>query len=164
MTPTTPITPPATLHAWRIVKSKLAATAFSGDGARKFGGRWNSPGAPVVYLAGSTSLAILEMLVHLNAPELLHRYVLFEITFNPSLLVAVHPSSLPKNWRKSPAPPALQKIGDTWANSNTSALLQVPSAIVPTEFNYLLNPHHPDLKKITVHPKFPLRFDPRLLK
>ena len=85
-----------TLHAWRIVKSKLAATAFSGEGARKFGGRWNSPGTPVVYLAGSTSLAILEMLVRLNAPELLKRYAVFEVTFSPDLSHTLNPSSLPK--------------------------------------------------------------------
>jgi RES domain-containing protein len=169
MSPTTPpTTPPTTrlntLHAWRIVKSKLAATAFSGDGTRKFGGCWNSPGTPLVYLAGSTSLAILEMLVHLNAPELLHRYVLFEIIFNPSLVIAIHPASLPRNWQKSPAPSSLQNIGDAWIAANASPLLQIPSAIVPNEFNYLLNPHHPDFKKITISPKRPLRFDPRLLK
>lgn len=156
--------PPAPLHAWRIVKSNHARTAFSGEGARRFGGRWNPPGVPIVYLAGSTSLAILEMLVHLNSPDLLKRYVLFELTFPPSLLTAVPLHTLPRNWRESPSPFTLQKIGAAWAAAQTSPILRVPSAIVPTEHNFLLNPLHVDFSKIIIHPKQPLKFDPRLLK
>jgi RES domain-containing protein len=153
-----------TVRAWRITKAKHAAMAFSGSGAKAFGGRWNSPGIPAVYCAASTSLAILEMLVHLEASELMRRYVSFEVTFDESLVTAIDIAALPKNWRKSPIPTSVQAVGDQWLADAPSAILQVPSAIVPNEWNYLLNPAHPDFAKIALGPKHPLNFDPRLLK
>ena len=103
-----------TVIAWRIVKAKLADAAFSGLGAKLSGGRWNSPGRAVVYVSDSASLAMLEMLVHLNSPELLKRYVMFEVKFDESLVQTVDPKELPKSWRKSPPPLAVQQIGDAW--------------------------------------------------
>jgi RES domain-containing protein len=153
-----------TISAWRIVKAKYAAAAFSGAGARKTGGRWNSPGWPVVYTAGSQSLAILEMLVHLQAQELLSRYVLFPVTFDEALVTAVDPGTLPKSWRNSPPPAAVQRIGNDWLASADSAVLRIPSVIVPTEWNYLLNPQHADFPRIVIGVKKPVRFDPRLIK
>jgi RES domain-containing protein len=153
-----------TIHAWRIVKSKHSANAFSGDGAKTFGARWNSLGTAVVYVAGSRSLAMLEMLVHLQSQELLNRYVLYEVTFDNSLTTAVDPTTLPRTWRKSPPPEGIQQIGDLWIAAAKSAILRVPSAIVPTEWNYLLSPAHPNFAKIKIGPKQPLQFDPRLIK
>ena len=153
-----------TLRAWRITKAKHAATAFSGGAAKTFGGRWNSPGTAIVYTAGSVSLAILEMLVHLQAPDLMKRYVVFEVAFDASLVTAIDPATLPKPWRRSPAPRTAQQVGDTWAATGHSAVLQLPSVIVPSEWNYLLNPAHPDFAKITMGPKKPIRIDPRLIK
>ena len=105
-----------TIHAWRITKAKHAATALSGSGAKAFGGRWNSPGTAIIYTAGSTSLAVLEMLVHLQNVELMQRYVLFKVSFDESLIEAVALSTLPKTWRKSPSQRAVQKIGDDWVH------------------------------------------------
>ena len=153
-----------TLSAWRIVKAKHAASAFSGIGARLAGGRWNSPGHPVVYTAASASLAMLEMLVHLQSEELLKRYVLFEVTFDDSLVTTVVPTSLPKTWRKSPPPAALQRIGYAWLAAGTSAILRVPSVIVPAEYNYLLNPAHADFGRIAIGPKMSAQFDSWLVK
>jgi len=152
------------LRAWRITKAKHAATAFSGIGAKVNGGRWNSIGTAMVYGAGSTSLAILEMLVHLDALELMRRYVCFEAVFDEALVTAVDAATLPKNWRKSPIPASVQTVGDRWVVDGTSPILKVPSAIVPHEWNYLLNPAHPDFGKIAVGPKQPVKFDPRLIK
>lgn len=152
------------IRAWRIVKAKHAATAFSGDGARQVGGRWNSPGAPVVYVAGSASLAILEILVHLPYSELMKRYVVFEVTFDDALVRAVDAAGLPKNWREYPPPAETQRIGDAWLAGAGSAILRVPSVIVPSEWNYLLNPAHGDFAKISIGPKQPVQFDPRLIK
>ena len=152
------------IRAWRIVKAKHAATAFSGDGARQVGGRWNSPGAGVVYVAGSASLAILEILVHLPYSELMKRYVVFEVTFDDALVRAVDSSGLPKNWREYPPPAETQRIGDTWLAGAGSAILRVPSVIVPSEWNYLLNPAHAEFAKISIGPKQPVQFDPRLIK
>jgi hypothetical protein len=88
-----------TVTAWRIVKRKHARAAFTGEGARLFGGRWNSPGMALVYTAQSQSLAALEMLVHLESPELLANYILFEVGIDESLLARVELSQLPNNWR-----------------------------------------------------------------
>jgi RES domain-containing protein len=153
-----------TIRAWRITKARHAAGASSGNGARTFGGRWNSPGTPMFYTAGSTSLAILEMLVHLQAAELIRRYVLFEISFDDSLVIEIAPVRLPKGWRKSPPPRTTQFVGDRWILARDTAILKTPSAIVPSEWNYLLNPAHPDLKRIKIGPKQPIQFDPRLVK
>lgn len=85
-----------TIHAFRIVKAKHAATAFTGIAARKFGGRWNSVGVPMIYAAASASLAILEMLVHLQSHELMQRYVLFDVAFDESMVGEIGPADLPK--------------------------------------------------------------------
>lgn len=153
-----------TVSAWRIVKARLAHQAFSGAGARKAGGRWNSPGTPVVYAADSASLAMLEMLVHLQSQELLRQYVLFELQFDESLVKTVDLKTLPRTWRKSPPPPAVQQIGDLWVAGGESAVLKVPSVIVPDGGNYLINPAHADFPSIAIGPRQPTKFDPRLLK
>ncbi len=153
-----------TVSAWRIVKAKHGASAFLGEGAKAAGGRWNSPGVAVVYVAGTASLAMLEMLVHLQAEELLSRYVLFEATFDESLITRVAGKDLPRTWRKSPPPPAGQRIGDAWVLASRSAVLRVPSIMAAGEFNYLLNPVHPDFAKIHIGPEQPMAFDRRLLK
>ncbi|MFA7236300.1 MAG: RES family NAD+ phosphorylase [Phycisphaeraceae bacterium] len=153
-----------TIHAWRIVKAKHAAAAFTGDNARRFGGRWNTPGVAMIYTAGSASLAMLEMLAHLQSHELLNHYVLFEVIFDEALATAVDIATLPKTWRKSPPPIAIRRIGDGWVGMGGSAVLKVPSVIVPTESNYLINPAHSDFAKITIGPKQPVRFDRRIIK
>jgi RES domain-containing protein len=153
-----------TAHAWRIVKARYAADAFTGAGAEKFGGRWNRPGVAVVYAAGSASLAMLEMLVHLEAHEFLKRYVSFQVSFDERFVTSIDATDLPNNWRKSPPPVAVQAIGNDWIATSRAAVLRVPSVIVPAEWNYLLNPQHPDFKKIEISPKEPVRFDRRLIK
>ncbi len=153
-----------TVRAWRITKAKHAATAFTGGGAKASGGRWNSTGTAIVYTASSASLAILEMLVHLQAPDLMKRYVIFEVTFDESLATTFDPARLPRIWRRSPTLKTNQQIGDTWAATGNSAVLRLPSVIVPSEWNYLLNPAHHDFSKIMISPKQPINFDPRLIK
>jgi RES domain-containing protein len=152
------------VRAWRIVKGKHAAAALSGEGTKAAGGRWSSPGLAVVYTAGSASLAMLEMLVHLESQDLLKRYVLFEATFAESLVTSLDREDLPRSWRNSPPPAAAQRIGDAWLAEGRSAVLRVPSVVVPAEWNYLLNPAHADFARIAIGPKQPVQFDPRLVK
>ncbi|MEI7768052.1 MAG: RES family NAD+ phosphorylase [Phycisphaerae bacterium] len=152
------------IQAWRIVKTKHASGAFSGEGARLYGGRWNRPGRGMVYTAGSTALALLEMLIHLEPQELLKRYALFSVSIKAELVTNLDPATLPKAWWKSPPAASVQRIGTAWLIQNSSAVLRVPSAIVPNEWNYLLNPAHPDFAKVVIGPKQPVQFDPRLLK
>jgi RES domain-containing protein len=152
------------IRAWRIAKSKHAATAFTGDGARLTGARWTSPGVAVVHLADSVPLAILEMLVHVESEELVKRYVLYEASFDGSLVTAADLGTLPRNWRAAKPPESLRRIGDAWHQEGRSAVLRVPSAVVPSEWNYLLNPAHPDFARITIGSAQVVRFDRRLIR
>jgi RES domain-containing protein len=149
--------------AWRIVKSRHSADAFSGEGARRAGGRWNSPGTSVVYLAETIALATIELLVHLGDPSVLTAYVLYSCSFPESIVEHLNRTDLPSNWRSFPAPLALRQFGDEWVNRRSSAVLSVPSAITG-ETNYLLNPHHPDFTQIVISDPRPYALDPRLLK
>lgn len=153
-----------TVHAWRIVKAKHAGAAFTGEGARLYGGRWNSKGTAMVYTAGSASLAILEMLVHLDAHEILGSYLLAEVTFEETLVQEMDRARLPTDWRMDPPPPAMRSLGDQWVAGIGSAVLRVPSVLVDSESNYLLNPAHGDFPAIVRTVPRPFVFDPRLLK
>lgn len=152
------------ITAVRIVKATHVASAFDGEGARVEGGRWNSPGTPVVYTSQSAALAALEMLVHLGRGSILAAYVLIPCRFDDALVSCLDRSRLPKHWRSYPAPPELQMIGDEWVKSGTSAVLEVPSAVIETDSNYLLNPRHTDFHAIRAMDPQPFAFDLRLLK
>jgi RES domain-containing protein len=149
---------------WRIVKSARAATAFDGEGARLYGGRWNSPGLAVVYTAENVSLAALELLVHLQESALLASYSLLPATFPAGLVSALETAALPARWNAYPGPARLRELGDAWLAERRSAVLAVPSAVVPAERNYLLNPAHPDFRKVTLGPPQRFAFDRRLAK
>jgi RES domain-containing protein len=149
--------------AWRIVKTRFAAQAFDGEGARLYGGRWNSVGVRMVYTAGSVSLAVLEILVNLENTYVLPAYSLCAVNFDDDLVTTLDRSRLPANWRDSPSPPELLAIGDAWIASGSSAVLEVPSAVVESESNYLINPAHPDFAALVIEPPQPFTFDPRLL-
>ncbi len=150
--------------SWRITKEKYTAKAFDGEGARLQGGRWSSRGTRIIYTAGSQSLAILEILVHLQQSEFLSNYVVFELEFPEKLVEVVDPAALPKNWRASPAPQAAMAIGDQWIRNGSSAVLRVPSVIVPSEYNHLINPAHKDFARIIIGRPKALDVDARLLK
>ncbi len=148
------------MRAFRIVKEKHAATAFDGEGAWLYGGRWNSPGTRVAYTSGSIALAALELLVHLNPPVIL-RWVAIPIEFDETLAEKV--ADVPTDWTEEPPPPSTRAVGDRWAKEARSAVLELPSVIVPSESNYLLNPAHPDFRRIRIGDPVPFAFDPRLL-
>jgi RES domain-containing protein len=146
---------------WRIVKKRHISSAFDGEGARVNGGRWNSVGVPAVYTAGSISLAMLEMLVH-EEPPLVSSYSVIPVKFDGALVENVKVSSLPPNWNAYPAPAAVVKIGDEWLRSRRGVVLRVPSAVVASESNYLLNPMHKEFSAIVIGDPENLPIDPRL--
>ncbi len=115
----------------------------------------------MIYAAESQSLAALEMLVHLDWPELLKHYVVFEINFENEAVSSIERSELPEGWRNDPAPSETRLLGDAWAAALRSPVLKVPSVIVPEEFNYLLNPQHPEFERISIHSPISFRFDNR---
>jgi len=133
---------------YRLVKKKRADNAFDGEGGKLYGGRWNSKGKPCIYLATTPSLALLEIMVHLEDYSLLASYSLFQMTIPGTLLLELDQKSLPKDWRADPAPLSTAQIGDDWLLEQTSLALYVPSTIMPIENNILLNPKHPDYTKV----------------
>jgi len=149
--------------AWRLAKTRYAATVFDGEGARIYGGRWNSPGIRVAYASESLALATLEVLANLQIVRTLSAYSVCRAHFDEKLVVSVDPGSLPANWREYPAPPELQALGDTWIDGGQSLVMKVPSVIIPTESNYLINPAHPKFSSLTIDPPEPFVRDPRLL-
>ncbi|MFV0336992.1 MAG: RES family NAD+ phosphorylase [Chthoniobacterales bacterium] len=151
------------VYAYRMVAPRWERNAFSGEGARKFGGRWNSPGRPLVYVGGSRALTALEMLVHLTSPlSRVKEYRMIEVCI-PSECVVHYPASiLPKDWRESPAGKSTQEIGDDWLAAGAHLALSVPSAVIPEEINVLINPLHPDVSKLEYSPPKSFYFDPRL--
>ena len=157
------VKPTPSVSGYRIVAPRWADDALSGEGARKYGGRWNSPGQPLVYLGGSRALAALEMLVHLTTPlSRAKAYKIIQVTI-PENLISEYPLHiLPENWRDYPATQLTQEIGDDWLQASGSLALRVPSILIPEESNILFNPLHPDFKEITHLRPTNFSFDPRL--
>jgi RES domain-containing protein len=149
--------------AWRIVKSRHVGSAFDGEGARRYGGRWNSPGTAVVYASETRALCLLEVLAGLRSVKPLHAYVFVPATFDDSLVRPLPPEDLPPDWQDSPPHPSAQQVGDTWVDQKESAILRVPSAIIPSEYNYLFDPAHPDFEQIRIGAPQELAVDSRLL-
>jgi RES domain-containing protein len=149
---------------WRIVPEDQAAAAFDGEGARLYGGRWNSVGTAMVYAAEHASLAALEVRVHKETTRRLKPYKCFAFQFDEKLMEALRAGGLPKDWQQEPPPASLQRLGDDWVRSGVSAILAVPSVIIPIELNYLINPGHPDFAKIKIEKPTNSAFDPRLFR
>lgn len=152
------------MKVYRIEREKYLPTTLSGIGASMTKGyRWNSLNTRLVYTAESRALATLEVSVHLDLSEDLpvDRYYV-EIDIPDDLLILeVSIEDLPDDWNAKPPSITTQIIGDDFVFENEAAVLKVPSSIVPLEYNYLINPHHPDAAKIKVISQNPMVFDPR---
>lgn len=114
----------------------------------------------MVYTAESQSLAALEIVVHLENSGLLEKYVVFEVGIEERLIARLDVRRLTRNWRIDAA--LCRQIGDDWIAGGSSAVLRVPSATLPAESNFLLNPRHPEFPKLRIGKVLPFRFDPRL--
>jgi len=151
------------LTVWRIVTHRFAASAFSGEGARLFGGRWNRKGEPVVYTAQNRSLAFLEMLVQDEPLRANYLLIPAEIPGDiPRLEIDVE--QLPENWRTLESRRNLEEIGSRWLRDARYCVLDVPSVVIPAERNLLLNPAHPDFRRIRIGQPESLESDLRLLR
>ena len=154
-----------TFTAWRLTKRKHVRVAFNGAGARIYGGRWNSPGTPVVYTAQGQSLAVLELLVHLDDPLLLaETFALIPVEIDTGFVLELSRSALPTNWQGMSSAAQLRSIGDDWVRNASSAVLKVPSAVVPAESNFLLNPRHPSFAKLRIGKPTSFQFDARFAR
>lgn len=150
------------IESFRIVKSKYARTAFDGEGAKIYGGRWNHEGHAVVYTASSLALAALELFVQLDGPPVVS-LVSISITI-PNHVSIKTLNTLPKGWDTYPISVGTQDLGTEWLKEKKYAVLKVPSIIIHTEFNYLLNPNHDDFKDIKIGEAEDFTFDHRMWK
>jgi RES domain-containing protein len=150
------------LLLWRLCAAKYGPSAYSGEGAELYGGRWSPAGLSVAYCSESRALAVVEVLANADEADRLFalKWVLVPAEVPADLIE--RPARFPGNWRQYPHPPTTQAVGAEWARAQRSVGLRVPSAVVPGEFNYLLNPKHPQFPRVKVGRPEPFAFDPRL--
>ena len=146
------------VRAWRLVHERWADDALSGEGARRYPGRWNRAGEPVVYLADSLALAILETRVHLEAVAIQQPYVALEYELPEGIEGPV--DELPDGWRRDVE--RTRELGSRWLKRGSSAVIRVPSAVVPVESVYLLNPRHPNANDVELIRRLEFVWDERL--
>jgi RES domain-containing protein len=150
-------------RAWRIVRAARVKDAFTGEGARVYGGRWNSRGTAVVYVSEHESLAALELLVHLTPLSPNARFLSFRLEWEDKLTAHFPVKNLPPHWNAEPPTFQTMQIGDDWVRAGKYVALAVPSVLSASEINFLLNPKHPDFKRIKISEPIEFRFDARLL-
>lgn len=152
------------LVAWRLAAPEFARAPdgmLSGEGARLYGGRWNSPGRAAVYLADSLALAGMELLVHLENTAVLRTYRKMPVYIPEELVMHIEPGELPPGW-ETESRTFTRAIGDRWLAERQSAVLQTPSAVIAGESNFIVNPNHRDFPAIETGPITDFRYDPRL--
>ena len=151
-------------EVWRIAKARHLTAPLSGEGARRYPGRWHPRGTPLLYTAQSLSLAALEVFVHLPAQHLLPSDLMaVRIRVPEAVSVAsLSIADLPLGWDAVHPLPTTQTIGLEWAKQGNTCALEVPSAVIPWEKNLLLNPAHPEFPRVHVVFATPFRFDPRM--
>jgi RES domain-containing protein len=153
------------IRLYRVLRKTYARAPFDGEGAYRYGGRWSSPRTRLAYTSEHQSLAMLEYFVHLEVDDPPGDLVL-AIAEVPDDLAweQVEAGYLPANWREPAAPPELARLGDEFAKRGENCLLLVPSVLAPNENNCLINPAHPDYKRIVVREAERLSYDPRMFQ
>jgi RES domain-containing protein len=149
-------------RVYRILRKLYSRRPLDGEGAYQFGGRWSGPGTRLAYTAEHLSLAIIEYYIHIDPgdspPDLV--VVSADIPDRVSRTRVVL-SRLPSDWRRSPAPPELAAVGDSFVADRKTAVLIVPSVLAPSESNWLINPQHPQFPHIRVHRPEDFHYDAR---
>jgi RES domain-containing protein len=151
------------MRIWRLSLARYAADAFSGRGGMMVAARWHPIGTSLVYTSGSLALAALEFFVNWNRRSAPEPLVAIPVDI-PDAVSRIEQKRMPADWRLHPVPKSTQKIGAEWIKSGASAILVVPSVIVPQEKNLLLNPNHADFKKLHLGKPEAFSFDPRMWK
>jgi RES domain-containing protein len=152
------------MQIWRICRARFAGEAFSGIGVRRFGGRWNSSGVPMVYASTSLALAAIELFVHLEPNLQPDDLVSIAATLpegEPARRLGPH--ELYADWWTDDFEP-LRAIGDGWIREKSSLVIEVPSAALRMEWNVLVNPLHPAIADIKVEEPQPFHFDARMFR
>jgi len=150
---------------WRIVKKRHEGSAFDGEGSKRKGGRWTPRGFPAVYAAQTEALAALEHFVQLGDEGQKIQFVCFKVEIPGGVKIKeINVGLLPKNWKETPAPDSLKAYGAEWLVQRQTAVLKVPSALISSECNFILNPLHPDFQKIKISAPEKFCYDPRMWK
>lgn len=149
---------------YRLTKARYADDAFSGEGSMRFDGRWHRRGVRIAYASDAPASALLEVIAHTEvSSRLQHEYVLFEVRLDPDEhLLTVGPDLLPDDWRSVPWPDSTQEIGTFWYEEQASVVLDVPSAVVPRQRNFVVNVAHPRFDELEIDGPDPFEIDPRL--
>lgn len=151
------------MRVYRICDARYAAAALTGEGARRYSGRWHHAPTAVLYTAATRSLAALEMLVNLDSNLFPDTFVTIPIKIPDDLPIDVADESrLPAGWQGFPPLRETRDMGTTWVGAAHAVALRVPSAVIPQEYLYLLDPQHPDFARLRIDDPEPFRFDPRL--
>lgn len=151
----------SSLTVWRIANASRAAAIFTGEGGLHVEGRWHSKGRRIVYAAESRSLAALEIMANIPGRDQLRRHTwVIAHAVVPDALID-RPARVPEDWRSVPASDSTRDLGDAWLLARRCPALRVPSAVILGEFNYLLNPLHPEFSLLQFSPPEPFSFDPR---
>jgi RES domain-containing protein len=151
------------VRVWRIASA--AHAAFDGEGPRLYGGRWTPRGVRAVYTSATLSLAALERFVNTDPDLDPANLIAIAADLKAGLAIeAVSMGDLPSDWRAYPAPIRLAAIGERWLQESRTAVLSVPSAVIPHERNFVLNPAHADFATIAIGNPEPFTFDPRMWK
>lgn len=145
---------------YRITGKKYAGD-LSGTGAAIYGGRWNKKGTPVLYTGESKEITLLETIVH-TPPMLVPDLDILTLEIPDNSITEIKPEALPKNWTAYPAPSILAKIGEEWVKEGKTMALKVPSCVIHSARNYILNCRHPDYKKMKLIAHKAFHFDSRL--
>lgn len=158
------------MRVWRLEQKSFLREAFSGHGAALYPGRWNLPGQPAAYCSGTISLAALEILVNMSPEEMkvmefysVHAKIPDEVVKRMKILTIDRAGKISKEWRSTPCPEETRIYGGKWLDDKSSLIMRVPSAVVPQEDNYLINPRHPDFSKVDIGRPERFIFDARLL-
>lgn len=152
------------MEAFRLSREKFSSD-FSGIGAAIKGARWNSIGIEMIYTASNRSLAMAEVAVHLSFATLPDDYVMMTIHIPDDISITkLNNSDLPIDWNKFPHPSITQSIGDKFISEKLFCVLQIPSAVTEGDFNLLINPNHPEFKRIKIINSKKFIFDQRLFK
>lgn len=145
------------------ITGKTYAGDLTGTGAAIYGGRWNKKGSPVLYTGENKEIALLETIVH-TPPMLVPKLEIVTLKIPDNSITEIRISQLPKNWKSYPAPTVLSEIGKRWIDECSTIALKVPSCIIHSAYNYILNCRHPEYSKVKLIERRNFEFDSRLKK
>jgi len=149
------------LKIYRIAKQKFI-NDLTGEGARLYGGRWNKRGSAMLYFSEHLSLCVLEMLVHTDQQLITNNFYFIEVEIPEKKIETISENKLPNNWRSNNLISETQDFGTNWLQKNNDLALRIPSAVLPSESNILINPNHIMASKIKIIKTSALHLDARL--